>query len=58
MTGPIHWNVKGLKVVNYEKVKKCCSILEQAQNVLFLNLQETHLECDNDIPRKLFNFSH
>ena len=58
MTGPIHWNVKGLKVVNYEKVKKCCSILEQAQNVLFLNLQETHLECDNDIPRKLLNFSH
>jgi len=58
MVGPIHWNVKGLKVINFEKVKKCCSMLEQVQNVLFLNLHETHLISDNDIPKKLLNYSH
>ena len=58
MAGPIHWNIRGLKVINFEKVKKCCSMLEQVQSNLFLNLHETHLNKDEDIPKKLLNYSH
>ena len=58
MGGPYHWNVRGLKVVNFDKVKKCCSILEQPQKVFFFNLHETHLFSDEDIPKKLLDFSH
>ena len=51
MAGPIHWNIRGLKVTNFEKVKQCCSMLDQVQSNLFLNLHETHLNKDEDIPK-------
>ena len=58
MAGPIHWNIRGLKVTNFEKVKKCCAMLERVHEILFLNIQETHLNDDTQIPNKLLNFSH
>ena len=33
-------------------------MLEQVQSNLFLNLHETHLNKDEDIPKKLLNYSH
>ena len=54
----IHINIRGLKVFNKAKIDKCCYILENVQSVLVLNIQETHLTCDADIPQKFSRYSH
>ena len=56
----IQWNVRGLKQesISFHKVKKCVSILENVQNTHVLNLQETHLISDREIPKKFHNFDH
>ena len=57
MESIVHWNVRGLKTESnsFHKTKKSISKLENVQNTLLFNLQETHLRSDEEIPRKLKN---
>ena len=47
-----HLNIRGLKIFNSDKINKVCYILEKVSQVLFLNIQETHLRDNSEIPRK------
>ena len=58
MADLIHWNVRGLKITNNDKLNKCCAILEQVGLNFILNLHETHLNSDAHIPHKFKKFSH
>lgn len=58
MAETIQWNIRGLKTQNYFKIKKCMFILEQVQNTIIFNLQETRLQNDSDIPKALKNYKH
>ena len=53
-----HLNIRGLKIFNSDKINKVCYILEKVSQVLFLNIQETHLRDNSEIPRKFDRFTH
>ena len=55
-----HWNIRGLKSPSssFQKVKKLTTKLEDVQKLSVLNVQETHLLNDNEIPQRLKNFDH
>ena len=55
MESILQWNIRGLKSNSFHKTKKCIAKLENVQSTLLLNLQETHLRCDEEIPKKLKN---
>ena len=58
----IHWNLRGIKTRNNQNYKKKVEIvndyLENPQNTMLLNLQETHLRCEGEIPQKWKDFGH
>ena len=60
MESILHWNIRGLKSESnsFHKTKKCISKLENVQNTLLFNVQETHLRRDEEIPKKLKNMDH
>ena len=58
MESILQWNIRGLKSNSFHKTKKCIAKLENVQSTLLFNLQETHLRCDEEIPKKLKNMDH
>ena len=58
----IHWNLKGIKTKsnrNYvKKIEIVNDFLENPQQILLLNLQETHLRNEGEIPSKWKEFDH
>ena len=58
MESILHWNVRGLKTAQTDKLKKCCDVLDNVSSVQIFNLQETHLSSDSEIPNRLLNYSH
>ena len=58
----IHWNIKGLKTRQnhnfQEKVSIISDLLSKIQSTTVLNLQETHLTEENEIPQTWLNFRH
>ena len=57
----VHWNINGLKSkqsINYNtKIEKIKSILDN-KNTLLINIQETHLFSENEIPQYLHYYTH
>ena len=56
----LQWNIRGLndKSRRRSKVDKIISILENANRLNFLNIQETHLRSNDDEPSQFRNFRH
>ena len=58
----LHLNIKGVKDktnINYkEKVETVQKMLYNVQNTMMLNLQETHLSCQEQIPKVWTQFNH
>ena len=54
-----HWNIRGLNSPSssFQKVKKLTTI-GRCSKLSVLNVQETHLLNDNEIPQRLKNFDH
>ena len=52
----IHWNVRGLndKLRRKGKVSKIISLLQKPQDTILVNIQETRLQSEEDIPPKFF----
>ena len=63
MAGDIyHWNIGGIKCkrsTNYnDKINQLSSILEKASSTLILNIQETHISNEAELPKILETYSH
>ena len=56
----IHWNVRGIndKLRRKGKVSKIISLLQKPQDTVLINLQETHLQSNEDIPPKFYEYKH
>ena len=56
----IHWNVRGIndKLRRNAKVSKIISLIQRPQDTVLINLQETHLQSNDDIPPKFFEYKH
>ena len=56
----IHWNVRGIndKLRRKGKVSKIISLIQKTQDTVLINLQETHLQSNEDIPPKFFEYKH
>jgi hypothetical protein len=56
----IHWNVRGIndKLRRKGKVSKIISLIQKPQDTVLINLQETHLQSNEDIPPKFFEYKH
>ena len=58
----IHWNIRGIKDKRnlnfFKKVETVVALLKQPQNNLIINIQESHLTQNLQIPRKWLNFEH
>lgn len=63
MAGDIcHWNINGLKCkksINYkEKINFLSSLLENTNSTILLNVQETHLTNENELPNFVNLYKH
>ena len=56
----IHWNVRGIndKSRRSGKINKIISLLQKPKGTELINLQETHLQTNEDIPQKFFEYKH
>ena len=56
----IHWNVRGLndKLRRKGKVSKIISLLQKPQDTIVVNIQETRLQSNEDIPPKFYEHKH
>ena len=58
----VHWNISGLKCKrspNYnDKLDSISSILENVNSTFLLNIQETHISSDKDLPNILRLYDH
>ena len=56
----IHWNVRGIndKSRRSGKINKIVSLLQKPQVTALINLQETHLQTNEDIPQKFLEYKH
>ena len=56
----IHWNVRGIndKSRRSGKINKIISLLQKPKGTELINLQETHLQSNDDIPQKFFEYKH
>ena len=58
----IHWNLRGLKTsqnLNFStKIETIISFLLNPQTTFLVNIQETHLTDQTQIPKKWLNFKH
>ena len=58
----VHWNLRGIKSKansNYsKKVSIITNLLNKPQSSMVINLQETHLNSCNELPKEWVNFSH
>ena len=62
MADVIHWNIRGIKdkrsPLFSKKIESVINFLNQPQNSMVINIQETHLKDDSEIPKKWMDFGH